>query len=484
MRCALRLRCDQVGLAHVGRTNETGPTPSGPTRGRPLRSGRDRDLAFATAVVEADAAGSVAGQYYKTTLDNGVRIVTGPMSGVRSASLIFYYNIGSRFEPNEIAGVSHFLEHMLFKGTVKRPDPMTISEQIESVGGMLNAATGRESTSYWCKVPSTHFELAFDVLADMLRNSTFDATELDKERKVIFEEIRSVQDVPEDLVHDLIDQLVWGEDPVGREIAGSEETVANIDRAKMMDFWFRNYSPERLIVAAGGDIRHEDVVTLSEKFFSDLKPAETVDRYTPVIVTQESKRVHVVNRETEQAHLCVGFPALSYHDERRYAQSTIEAILSAGMSSRLFQEIRERRGLVYSVYGYFRGYEDVGQGVIYAGTDIERVEETIEAVVGELQKLRDIPVPAEELENSKTLRKGRLLMGLEDSRSVASWVGSQEATYGRIRTPEEVMELIEAVTVEDVQAVADEILREDRLSLTVIGPYKNQDAFGELLTFR
>jgi predicted Zn-dependent peptidase len=427
--------------------------------------------------------GANSAQYHKTTLPNGVRVVTGPMSGVRSASLIFYYNIGSRYEPAPIAGVSHFLEHMLFKGTEKRPNPMTISEEIESVGGMLNAATGRESTSYWCKVPSTHFELAFDVLADMLRNSTFDATELDKERKVIFEEIRSVQDVPEDLVHDLIDQLVWGDDPVGREIAGSEETVANIDRAGMMEFWFRNYGPERLVVAAGGDIRHEEVVALTERFFGDLQPAGAVDEYTPVTVTQEQKRVQVVNRETEQAHLCVGFPALSYHDERRYAQSTIEAILSAGMSSRLFQEIRERRGLVYSVYGYFRGYEDVGQGVIYAGTDIDRVEETIGAVVGELQKLRDIPVPAEELENSKTLRKGRLLMGLEDSRSVASWVGSQEATYGRIRTPEEVMELIEAVTVEDVQAVADEILREDRLSLTLIGPYKDEDKFGDLLAF-
>jgi predicted Zn-dependent peptidase len=373
---------------------------------------------------------------------------------------------------------------MLFKGTERRPDPMTISEEIESVGGMLNAATGRESTSYWCKVPSTHFELAFDVLADMLRNSTFDATELDKERKVIFEEIRSVQDIPEDLVHDLMDQLIWGQDPVGREIAGSEETVANIDRDAMVSFWQRNYSPDRLIVAAGGDIEHEAVVELTERFFGDLTAAGEVDRYTPVTVNQDARRVQVINRETEQAHLCVAFPALSYHDPRRFAQSTIEAILSAGMSSRLFQEIREKRGLVYSVYGYFRGYEDVGQGVVYAGTDIERVEETIEAIIGELQKIRDIPVPAEELENSKTLRKGRLLMGLEDSRSVASWIGSQEATYGEIKSPEEVMELIDAVTIEGVQEVASEILRSDRLNLTLIGPYDNDGTFADLLAFR
>ncbi len=447
---------------------------------------RNRQRAFAAVVspVSSDPGAATAPLYEKTTLPNGVRVVTGPMSGVRSASLIFYYNIGSRYEPEPIAGISHFLEHMLFKGTTRRPDQMTISEEIESVGGMLNAATGRESTSYWCKVPSTHFELAFDVLADMLRNSTFDATELDKERKVIFEEIRSVQDVPEDLVHDLIDTLVWGNDPVGREIAGTEETVGNISRDTMVDFWSRNYSSERLVVAAGGDVRHEVVVELTERFFGDLAPNREVDRYAPVTTSQEAKRVQVLNRETEQAHLCVAFPAISYHDERRYAQSTIESIISSGMSSRLFQEIREKRGLVYSVYGYFRGYEDVGQGVVYAGTDTERVEETIEAIIGELQKIRDIPVPADELERSKTLRKGRLLMGLEDSRSVASLVGGQEATYGEIKTPEEVMELIDAVTVEDVQALAGDIIREERMNLALIGPYADESAFADLLSFR
>lgn len=453
-------------------------------RGLLLPHGFDSQRGMAAIAAANGASGAVDSPYYRTTLSNGVRVVTGPMSGVRSASLIFYYNVGSRHEPEPIAGMSHFLEHMLFKGTDKRPDPMTISEEIESVGGLLNAATGRESTSYWCKVPSTHFELAFDVLADMLRNSTFSAEELDKERKVIFEEIRSVQDIPEDLVHDLMDQLIWGTDAVGREIAGSEETVAAISRDDMVSFWQRNYSPERLIVAAGGDVQHEQVVELTERFFGDLNAVGDVDTFSPVAVPQTAPQVQVVNRETEQAHLCIGFPALSYHDERRYAQSTIEAILSAGMSSRLFQEIRERRGLVYSVYAYFRGYEDVGQGVVYAGTDVERVEEAIEAIIGELQKIRDIPVPPEELANNKTLRKGRLLMGLEDSRSVASWVGSQEATYGVMHTPEEIMELIDAVTVEDIQEVASELLRSDRLNLTLIGPYDQPETYTDLLTFR
>ncbi|MDP9363021.1 MAG: insulinase family protein [Chloroflexota bacterium] len=419
--------------------------------------------------------------YHKTTLPNGTRVVTGPMTGVKSASLIFYHGVGSRYEPAPVAGVSHFLEHMLFKGTEHRPDPMMISQEVEGVGGVLNAATGRESTNYWCKIPSTHFAAAFDVLADIQRNSVIDAAELDKERSVILEEIRSIQDSPEELVHEVIDEVVWGDQGVGRSIAGSEETVGNVDRGAMVDFWRRNYRPDRLVVAAGGDVRHDEVVALTERYFGDLAAADRPDEWTRSVDTQEAARVRVVERETEQAHLCLAMPALPYSTERRYVQSTIEAVLSSGMSSRLFQEIREKRGLVYSVYGYFRPYADVGQGVVYAGTDLERVEETIGAVVGELRKLRDEPVPEDELRRTKELRKGRLLMGLEDSRSVASWIGSQEATYGEIKTPEEVMEKIEAVTVEQVQELAQELFREDKLNLALIGPYADEAPFAQLL---
>jgi predicted Zn-dependent peptidase len=421
--------------------------------------------------------------YEKTTLANGVRVVTGEMTGVRSASLIFYYGVGSRYERPEHAGISHFLEHMLFKGTERRPDPMQISQEIEGVGGILNAATGREGTNYWCKVPSTHFALAYDVLADILRNSVIDTAELDKERSVIVEEIRSVQDAPEDLVHDVIDEVVWGDQGVGRSIAGTEETVGSIDRAAMVDFWRRNYGPDRLVVAAGGDVKHDQVVALTERYFGDLAPPAAPDDYERANVDegQAAPRVRLVERETEQAHLCVAMPALPYSTERRYVQSTIEAILSSGMSSRLFQEIREKRGLVYSVYGYFRPYADVGQGVVYAGTDLERVEETVGAVVEELRKLRDELVPEEEHERTKALRKGRLLMGLEDSRSVAGWIGSQEATYGEIKTPEEVMEKIDAVTRDEVLDLSRELFRSDRLSLALIGPYDDAKPFEERL---
>ena len=419
--------------------------------------------------------------YEKTTLANGVRVVTGEMTGVRSASLIFYFDVGSRLEQAEYQGMSHFLEHMLFKGTPKRPDPIMISQAIEGIGGVLNAGTGRESTSYWAKVPSTHYAMAFEVLADIIQNSVIDPAEIDKERSVIIEEIRSTLDAPEDLVHDVIDEVIWGEQNAGRSIAGSEGTVTAIDRERMHSFWRRNYRPDRLVIASGGDVTHAQAVALAEEHFAGLTAAGEPDAPDNSASDQKELRVRLVERDTEQAHLCIGMPALPYVTDRRYVQGTIEAILSSGMSSRLFQEIREKRGLVYSVYGYFRPYEDVGQGVIAAGTDLDRVEEAVGAIAQELKKLRDEGVPEEELQRTKDLRKGRLLMGLEDSRSVTSWIGSQELTYGEIRTPEEVMEKIEKVTAADVKELAEELFQTEKFSLALIGPYSDPEPFKALL---
>ena len=208
------------------------------------------------------------------------------MTGVKSGTLIVSYSVGSRYEPAPISGVSHFLEHMLFKGTERRPDPKQISEEIEGVGGVLNAATSREGTSYWFKAPSSHFTAGYDVLADIVRNSTIDPAELDKERLVILEEIRSIQDSPEELVHDVIDEVVWGDQPIGRSIAGTEETVGGIDRETMVDFWQRNYEPSRLVIAAGGDVRHDDVVALTERYFGDLTEHPAPDETTDTVEDQ------------------------------------------------------------------------------------------------------------------------------------------------------------------------------------------------------
>ncbi|MDI3339210.1 MAG: pitrilysin family protein [Sphaerobacter sp.] len=418
--------------------------------------------------------------YQKTLLPNGVRVVTSRMGHVRSASLILYFRVGSRYEPDARAGISHFLEHMVFKGTERRPDPVLLTQEIEGVGGILNAATNRESTQYWVKVPSAHLARAFDVLADMLRHSLFLPEELEKERYVIFEEIRGIHDTPDDLIHDVIDELVWDGQPVGRPVIGTQETVAAITRDDLIAYLRSQYRADRLVVAAAGDIHHEQVVALAEQYFGDLPPSEG-DTFVPAAVRQTAPRVRLVARPTEQAHLCLAVPALPYTDERRYAQDTLEAVLSSGMSSRLFQELRERLGLVYEVYGYFREYADVGQGVVYAGTDPGRAEQAIEAVLREFAKLRESPVPADELERTKELRRGRLVMGLEDSRAVAGWIGSQELVFGEILTPEQVMERIDAVTSEELQALSNELFRPERLNLAIVGPYDTGDRFQALL---
>lgn len=419
--------------------------------------------------------------YQKTTLANGVRVVTSRMSHVHSASLIFLYTVGARYEQEHQAGVSHFIEHMLFKGTEKRPDPAIISGQIEGIGGIINASTGREGTNYWVKVPADHLESSFDVLADIVRNSLFLEEEMEKERFVIVEEIHGVNDTPDDLVHDLIDEVVWDGQPVGRSILGSVETVESLTADDLRNFMDQHYRPERMVIAAAGKVDHNQLVEMTDRAFGDLKPG-IGDVCGLTSLNQTGPRVHLLERPTEQAHLCIGHPALAYTDDRRYIQGTIDSILSSGMSSRLFQEIRERRGLVYSVYGYFRQYVDVGQGVIYAGTDLMRVDETVSAIVAELQKLRDHGVPEDELLMTKAMSKGRISMGLEDSRSVASWIGGQELTFERIMTPEEVMIEIDKVKADDVVDLAREIYRADRLSLALIGPYTDNEHFLSLLT--
>lgn len=416
----------------------------------------------------------------KTVLANGARVLTYSMPEVRSASMILTYAVGSRSETDDQAGVSHFIEHMLFKGTPSRPTPEQIAEQIEGVGGILNAYTSREQTGYWAKVPSTHFALAFDVISDMLRNSLFVPEELEKERGVIIEEIRASEDDPTDVVSELLNKLVWEEQAVGRPIAGTEQTVGGISRDAMLDYFRRHYTPANLVISVAGNVTHAEVVRRAKAAFGDL-PAGQPDTVPSAEFRQTSPRAGLIRRPDKQANLLLGTPGLSYHDERRYTQRTLDVILGSGMSSRLFIEIRERRGLAYAVGSYFAQFRDVGAGAVYAGVDPGKAEETVRAVVAELRKLRDLDVPAEELARAKEYRKGRILLSLEDSHSVASWLGSNEIVYGEVPTPEEVTARIDAVTVGDVRALARELFDPARYSLAVVGPYDDDAGFRRLL---
>ena len=409
----------------------------------------------------------------KTTLANGVRVLSFSMPHVRSVSMILTFNIGSRSETDEHAGVSHFIEHMLFKGTTTRPSPEQVAEEIEGVGGILNAYTSREQTGYWAKVPSTHFVKSFGVLADMVRNSLFDAEELDRERGVIVEEIRAGDDDPSSLVWRLSDEIIWDGQAVGRPIAGSEESVGRIERAAMLDYLHRHYTPANLVISVAGNVSHEAVVRCAEEAFGDLAPGE-VSQMERASWQQTAPRAGLIVRPDKQANVVLTLPGLSYRDERRYVQRTLDVILGEGMTSRLFIEIRERRGLAYSVGSYFNQLADTGNGAIYAGVDPGKTRETVAAIVGELRKLRDIPVPTDELARSKELRKGRMLMGLEDSYAMASWLGSNEILYGFVPTPEEIAERIDAVTVADVQGLAAELFTPERYSLALVGPFEDE----------
>jgi predicted Zn-dependent peptidase len=415
----------------------------------------------------------------KTVLANGVRVLSFSMPHVRSVSIILTFNIGSRYETDEHAGISHFIEHMLFKGTTNRPSPEQVAEEIEGVGGLLNAYTSREQTGYWAKVPSTHFARSFEVLADMVRNSLFDPEELDRERGVIIEEIRAGDDDPSSLVWKLSDEIVWDGQAVGRPIAGSEETVARIDRAAMLDYLRRHYVPANLVISVAGNVTHEEVVRRAEAAFGDL-PAGDPARVARAALLQAAPRAGLISRPDKQANIVLALPGLSYHDERRYVQRTLDVILGEGMTSRLFIEIRERRGLAYAVGSYFNQLADTGNGAIYAGVDPGKTREAVAAIVAELRKLRETPVPEDELARSKELRKGRMLMSLEDSYALASWLGSSEILYGFVPTPEEVAAKIDAVTVADVQALARELFAPERYSLALVGPY---DSEAEWLAF-
>lgn len=419
--------------------------------------------------------------YDKTQLKNGVRVISNSMPHTQSVSAILYYGVGSRYEEDRIAGISHFIEHMVFKGTRKRPTAKDISEAIEGVGGVLNASTGREITNYWAKVPKTDFALAFDVISDMLLNANFDPAEIEKERKVIIEEIHATLDSPPDLVDELVNAVIWGEQPVGRDIAGSDETVGSISREDLLSYMKKYYLPADMVISVAGNVSHDEVVKLAEDTLGQLPAGER-----PVAASAKAldggPRQTIFYKDTEQTNLCLAVPALNYTDPRRYIQSVMDMIMGGGMSSRLFQEVREERGLAYTVGSYSVQLSDTGAWLVYGGVDPENIDEALKAILSVMDKMRHERVNETELNKIKKYYKGRTLLGLEDTRSVASWAGGQELLMDRIMTIEEVVEQIEAVTADQVLEMAQELFLPERLRLAVVGPYKDEDdRFRELL---
>ena len=414
-----------------------------------------------------------------TQLPNGLCIIAEEMRHTHSVWMGIFTKVGSRYEPARLSGVSHFLEHMFFKGTAQR-SAKQISEAIEGIGGALNASTSYDATVYYAKVANIHFHHAVDTLSDMLLHSLFDAREVEKERRVIIEEINMSLDQPGDWVHQLLDETLWGKQPLGRDIAGTAKTVAEISRNDLLAYKERHYTLPNTIISVAGNLPSEVLVEAWSKAFEHYAPG-TSQRPQPTLPPKPGPRVSLLTKATEQAHFCLGLPAVSYTDPDRRPLQVLNSILGGSMSSRLFQEIREERGLAYSVYSDIAEYDDAGKWVIYAGVEVGKIKDAIAAIIHELRKLRDQGITEDELQRVKEQTKGGMLLGLETTGAVASRNGSHILRYGQVVPVEQVVAEIEAVMQDDVLRVANRLIRCEALNLAVIGPYKSKAPFRSLL---
>jgi predicted Zn-dependent peptidase len=401
----------------------------------------------------------------RDVLDNGLRIVTERMTQVRSVSIGVWLTRGSRHETAERGGIAHFVEHMLFKGTGTR-SAEDIAQAIDSIGGQLDAFTAKEYASYYIKVLDEHLPLALDILADIVRNPAFDPDDIEREKKVVLEEIKMVEDTPDDLVHELFTQGFWENHPLGRPILGTKETVESFNAELLRDYFRGVYTAKNLIVSAVGNLEHDRVRELvAGKFGSLVESGEPVLDEAPRV----SPKILVRNKELEQSHVCLGVGSYAQNHDDRYACYVLNTLLGGSMSSRLFQNVREKRGLAYAVFSGLSAYRDAGSFTIYAGCSNDAVGEVIDLCVEELRVVKNAPVPDSELQRSKDHLKGSLMLSLENTASRMSHLARQEIYFDRQFGLDETLTGIEQVTTADVQRVAADLFRNGSLSATVLG---------------
>ncbi len=387
------------------------------------------------------------------------------MTQVRSVSIGVWLTRGSRHETAERGGIAHFVEHMLFKGTSTRTAE-DIAQAIDSIGGQLDAFTAKEYASYYIKILDEHLPLAIDILSDIVRNPAFTAEDVEREKKVVVEEIKMVEDTPDDLVHELFTQLFWQDHPLGRPILGTRDTVESLSVDLLRDYFRNAYAPRNLIVSAVGNLEHARVRDLvAEKFGSMVDAGERICEQAPIVVP----KVLIRNKELEQSHLCLGASSYPQNHDDRYASYVLNTLLGGSMSSRLFQNVREKRGLAYAVFSGLSAYRDAGSFTIYAGCSNEAVGEVIDLVVEELRGVKHTPVPEAELQRSKDHLKGSLMLSLENTASRMSHIARQEIYFDRQFGLDETLQGIERVTAEEVQRVAVDLFRNGALAATVLG---------------
>jgi len=391
------------------------------------------------------------------------------------------FGAGSRYEPDDLAGASHLLEHLVFKGTESRPTPRDISDVVESVGGTLNAYTDRELTGYWCRLALPHYRQGLEVLVDMVRNSLFRPEDIDREKQVVIEEIRASHDSPGSRAANLEDELLWPNQPMGREIAGSVDSVAGISRDALIGYMSEQYVATNAVLAVAGGAPHEEVVEHAESLLEGFQLGSALP-LIPFEDTLAGPDLRVEYRKTEQAHVSIGLHGVSMQDDDRHALSLLSVVLGGTMGSRLFEEVREKRGLAYAIGSYARQYLDCGALSIGSGTDPKRCEEALEVIIGELAKASE-GVTEEELARAKEVSKGRLLLRMEESRAVASSIGIQEILKNDVITVDEMVIEIDAVSVEDVGRVARRAILPEKLAVAIVGPFRGHSRFARHLRF-
>ena len=407
-------------------------------------------------------------------LPGGARLLTAPMPDRASVSLVLMFGVGSRYEPDAVGGVSHFIEHLLFKGTPRRPTAKEIAEAIEGVGGVINASTDKEVTVYWTRVPADRVELAVDVLCDIVTASKLEAGDIERERMVILEELKMYQDQPQDYVHSLFEAAMFPGHPLGRDIIGTVRSLKATGRDEIVGYMNRHYRLGNLVIGLAGGFDTEAVKEMVSKRLELASGGDGEPLDAPSSLAAPAVVLH--SKKTEQAHICVGSRGVGYLDADRYALDLVTTILGEGMSSRLFLEIREQRGLAYDVHAYTSKHVDSGYFAVYMGVDPAKAEEAVTATVAELRRLCDEPIPDVELTKAKEFSKGRLRLGLESTNSTASWLSHQLLLTGRIRSVDEVVASIDAVTADDLRRVAARVLGAPQ-QLAVIGPFASDAGF-------
>ncbi|MFQ5705927.1 MAG: M16 family metallopeptidase [bacterium] len=408
--------------------------------------------------------------YQKSMLSNGIRVVSEKIPHVRSVSLGVWLIVGSRDENVENNGISHYIEHMLFKGTNKRK-AQEIAESLESVGGHLNAFTAKELTCYYAHILDEHLTIAIDVISDILKNSIFDRDEMEKEKQVIVEEINNIEETPEDMVHDLFQNNLFPNHSLGLSIVGSRENVLNFKRENLLDYIDKNYTSNRIVIAAAGNVVHSQLVGLAEKKFAEFKSSAEPNYPNP---TQPLKLRNIFENGGIQAHLCLGTHSYSYRNPKKFGLLVLNTLLGSGMSSRLFQNIREKYGLAYSIYSYIDFLFDTGLFGVYVGTDRNKLDSSIELISKELDKLRKNRVSAADLNRTKSQLKGNLMLGLESTSSRMNRLAKMEIYLQKYYTLDDTLLEIERVSSDDLLEIANELFDPNRICYTILQPHKGK----------